>query len=631
MSARKAARKTAYPRALRIALAAVPIAFVSLAGVLWYVRHPASYASPDSAYAIDVSKKVAPKSASVGFTDVSRQAGISYLQNDPDQMRVVRCGAACMAMMMSGGAAAGDADGDGRVDLLVTRMHFPPILYRNKGDGTFEDVTHDAGLDGVKNANGAGWADVDNDGDEDLYLTAIDDTRFYLFINDGKGRFAEEGAARGADVAGAEHHQGFSVAFGDYDRDGWVDIMTTQWGFDLRTSHMRLLRNRGAAAPGRFEDVTAKAGFSTKNDHVWTSLGSVDAALAASYVPKLEAVGALTPSQAADALYYEGFAMFAPNDQKTFSGQLSFAPAFVDLDGDGWQDLAITSDYGTSRIFWNRRDGTFEDGTAAAGVSTEEHGMGSTFGDYDGDGKLDWFVTSIAMPENVCHGAQPGIDCLTSTGNRLYRNRGDRTFEDVTDAMGVRQGYWGWGAAFFDYDDDGDLDLAMTNGMNTKKRYKDDPLRFWKNVGKDKPMVESSKEVGLEDRGSGKGLLTFDYDGDGDQDLFIVNDNAPPRLMRNDGGDRNAWLKVKVRGTRSNRDGFGAKVELVRADGSAPQVREIGAATHFLGQSERTAFFGLGPSDAPVKQVRVFWPASGATQVFTDVPARTVLDAVEPR
>ncbi|HSD12294.1 MAG TPA: CRTAC1 family protein, partial [Patescibacteria group bacterium] len=412
----------------------------------------------------------------------------------------------------------------------------------------------------------------------------------------------------------------------------WIDIMTSQWGFDLRTSHMRLLHNRGAAAPGFFTDVTEKAGFATKNDHVWTSLGSVDAALNASYVDKFMAAGTITASQAAEAIYYDGgVAQAAPNDQRTFSGQLSFAPAFVDLDGDGWQDIAITSDYGTSRIFWNRGDGTFADGTATAGVSEEEHGMGSTFGDYDGDGKLDWFVTSIAMPDGMCAGPDPGIDCLASTGNRLYRNRGDRTFEDATDAMGVRQGYWGWGTAFFDYDNDGDLDLTMTNGMNVKKLFRNDPLRFWENEGPGKRMVEEAARVGLEDRSSGKGLLTFDYDGDGDLDLFVVNDNAPPRLMRNDGGNKNAWLTVRVRGTRSNRDGLGAIVEMVRADGAAAQVREIGAATHFLGQSERAAFFGLGASDAPVKEVRVRWPASGKMQTFTDVPARSVLEATEPR
>ncbi|MEY4744095.1 MAG: hypothetical protein RL272_40 [Candidatus Parcubacteria bacterium] len=616
---------------LQILIFFAPMVLMSVAGVVWYKIRPATPKSIDASFSIDAAKKVAPKTAAVGFTDVTQQAGISYLQNTPELMKSSECGSACMAMMMSGGGAAGDYDGDGNIDLVVTRMHMPPILYRNKGDGTFEDKTADAGLDGVKNMNGAGWADIDNDGDEDLYFTAIDDTRFFLFVNDGRGRFKEEGSKRGADARGSERHQGYSIAFGDYDRDGFVDILTSQWGFDLWTSNFRLLHNRGAAKPGYFEDVTAKAGFATRNDYVWTSLGKLEASLAVVNVGRAEAAGKIPHEEAAHAMYYDGwFDQIVPNDQKVYSGQFSFAPAFVDLDGDGWQDIAVASDFGTSRLFWNGHDGRFADGTAAARISGEEHGMGSTFGDYDGDGRLDWFVTSIGLPENVCKKEEHDVDCVINSGNRLYRNLGDRTFEDVTDKAGVRQGYWGWGAAFFDYDNDGDQDLAMTNGMNTKKRFKDDPFRFWENAGKDAPMVEESTMVGLEDRGSGKGLLTFDYDNDGDLDLFIVNDNAPPRLMRNDGGNKNAWLKVKVRGTRSNRDGLGAIVELREAAGAPAQVREIGAATHFLGQSELTASFGLGASDKPVKEVMIRWPASGKVQTFTDVPARTILEAVEP-
>ncbi|HTK05290.1 MAG TPA: CRTAC1 family protein [Candidatus Eisenbacteria bacterium] len=616
-------------RILRIAAFFTPPLFVTLVGLAWYLRHPAIGMTPDLQYSINTMKKVTPKTSEIGFTDVTQASGISYLQNTPALMKMSKCGATCMAMMMSGGAATTDADDDGDLDLLVTRMHAAPIFYRNKGDGTFEDATKEAGLDGIKNANGAGWADLDNDGDEDLYMTAVDDMRYYLYINDGKGRFTEEAERRGAAVFGLEHHQGYSVAFGDYDRDGWTDILTSQWGFDLRSSNMRLLRNLGPAKPGHFEDVTEHAGFAVRNEHVWYTLGRLEAALAEHYVTKLEDEGKISHERAMDATYYDGsYETTIPNDQSVYSGQFSFAPAFVDLDGDGWQDIAVASDFGTSHLFWNNGDGTFRDGTVDAGVSGEEHGMGSTFGDYDGDGKMDWFVTSIGIPENVCAKQDRQLDCMINSGNRLYRNLGNRKFEDATDKMGVRQGYWGWGTSFFDYDNDGDLDLVMTNGMNTKARYKDDPSRFWENVGKDVPMVERSKEVGLEDRGSGKGLITFDYDNDGDLDLFVVNDNASPRLMRNDGGSGNGWLKVKVRGTASNRDGFGALVEVRAGEGPA-QVREIGASTHFLGQSDKTASFGLGR--AATAEVRVTWPATGRTATFTDVPANSVLEAIEPR
>ncbi|HTM68022.1 MAG TPA: CRTAC1 family protein [Candidatus Binatia bacterium] len=618
-------------RVLRILAFFAPIILVTAAGVAWYVPHPAMRRSADLNYAIDTYHPLKPKTAEVGFTDVSRQAGIQYLQNTAELMRMSKCGQACMAMMMSGGAAAEDYDKDGKIDLLVTRMNNAPILYRNKGDGTFEDKTKDAGLDGVRNANGAGFADIDNDGDEDLYLTTIDDTRFRLYINDGQGHFTEEGAARGADVPGVEHHQGYSVAFGDYDRDGYVDIMTTQWGFDLRESHMRLLHNRGAARPGYFEDVTEKAGFATRNDFVWYTLGEMESSLANVLVDKLKAQGKISEKDADQLTYYDGgHLQSVPGDQKDYSGQFSFSAAFVDLDGDGWQDIAIASDFATSHLYWNNHDGTFTDGTAAAHVSGEEHGMGSTFGDFDGDGRIDWFVTSIGLPEKVCNKPDRPIDCVINSGNRLYRNMGNRTFEDDTDKMGVRQGYWGWGTSFFDYDNDGDLDLAMTNGMNTKVRYRNDPFRFWENEGPDRPMVERSKDVGLEDRSSGKGMLTLDYDGDGDLDLFIVNDNTSPRLMRNDGGNENGWLDVKVRGTASNRDGFGATVELRAKAGGPVQVREIGASTHFLGQSSKAAHFGLGKGDAPVAEVTVHWPATGRTATYKDVTRNTTLEAVEP-
>jgi len=616
-------------RILRIFAFFLPPVFVTLAGLAWYTRHPAIGMTPDLPYTINTMKKVTPKTSDVGFTDVTQSSGISYLQNTPDLMKMSKCGAACMAMMMSGGAATADPDDDGDLDLLVTRMNASPIFYRNKGDGTFEDATKDVRLDGMRNANGAGWADLDNDGDQDLYMTAVDDTRFYLYINDGSGRFAEEAERRGAAVFGLEHHQGYSVAFGDYDRDGWTDILTSQWGFDLRTSNMRLLHNLGPEKPGHFEDVTERAGFSPQNEKVWYTLGTLEAALAKFYITKLVDDGKISEERGMDALYFDGsYDRTVPNDARTYSGQFSFAPAFIDLDQDGWQDVAVASDFGTSHLFWNNHDGTFKDGTVEAGVSGEEHGMGSTFGDYDGDGKLDWFVTSIGIPENVCAQEERHLDCLINSGNRLYRNLGDRTFEDATDKMGVRQGYWGWGASFIDYDNDGDLDLAMTNGMNTKARYRDDPFRFWEHVGNDEPMVERSKEIGLEDRGSGKGLITFDYDGDGDLDLFVVNDNASPRLMRNDGGNKNAWLKVKVRGTTSNRDGLGAVVE-VRAGDRPAQVREIGAGTHFLGQSDSAAFFGLG--DAETAEVRVTWPATGRSATFKDVPGNSILEAIEPK
>ena len=267
---------------------------------------------------------------------------------------------------MSGAVAAGDADGDGHVDLYVTRLEDHDLLFRNRGDGTFEDITTAAGLDTwVFDSNGAAWVDIEKDGDLDLFVSSFGSGRYHLFVNDGAGHFTEDAVARGAALDTGDTHIGYSVAVGDYDRDGWPDLAVAEWRSiplvtDPTKSHTRLLRNRGFAAPGHFEDTTIVAGV----------------------------------------------------DVTTFFANESFvfAPAFVDLDEDGFQDLALASDFGTSLLFWNDGDGTFSEDTSGAMVGTDENGMGSAFGDFDGDGDLDWFVTSIYDPGNSCGWCNWGYD-----------------------------------------------------------------------------------------------------------------------------------------------------------------------------------------------------------------------------
>ena len=520
------------------------------------------------------------------FTDVTEEAGLIYIQHALSAAGscLFNNGAFCEPERITGGTAVADYDRDGWPDVYVTRLDNHDILYRNRGDGSFEDVTATTGLADLQlRSNGAGWADIDNDGDPDLYVTTLVDLRFYLFINDGEGHFSEEGVERGAAIQTEDPHLGMSVAFGDYNRDGWIDIQTTEWKpqtVSTEPSHGRLLRNRGAEAPGFFDDVTAAAG-----------------------------------------VVLDEIASQAGFDRHT--GSYSFAPAFVDLDGDGWQEIAIASDFGKTRLFWNNGDGSFTDGTVAAAVGTDQNGMGSAFGDYDGDGDLDWFVTSIFDANETCDTR----NCNWGyTGNRLYRNDGARSFADATDAAGVRDGGWGWGTVFFDYDNDGDLDLTMTNGFAIPAfsiPYETDPMRLWENDAG--TFTERSAEVGITDTGQGKGLVTFDYDRDGDLDLLVINNHSMPRLYRNDGHNANGWLQVRLVGTTSNRDGLGARVTVTPTAGATPQLREIGVRSHFLGQSERVEHFGLGAqADAAtqrVAEVRVEWPASGIVTVLQDVPA----------
>ena len=267
-----------------------------------------------------------------------------------------------------------------------------------------------------------------------------------------------------------------------------------------------------------------------------------------------------------------------------------FQPQFSDLDRDGHLDVVFSSDSRTSQLFWNNGDGTFTDGTLAAGVGTDKSGMGSALGDYDRDGDLDWFVTAIF--DTPFLGANPG--------NRLYRNNGNRTFTDVTTAAGVRNSgtgselSWGWGAAFLDYDNDSDQDLAMTNGW-IALGYGGDHTTLRQNNG-DGTFTDVSVASGITDTGQGRGLLRVDYDADGDLDFLIANYGAAPILYRNDGGNDANWLRVKTEGTISNRDGIGAFIKVV-PDADLPeqfQVWEVGSGDSYLSQSELTAHFGLG-------------------------------------
>jgi enediyne biosynthesis protein E4 len=522
----------------------------------------------------------------VTFTEVGLEAGLDYLQAPLatevgcHELPPGKC--AFSSVHMSGGAAAGDYDGDGFVDLYVTRLIEPGILYRNRGDGRFEDASEAAGLATDEGGNGAAFGDVDNDGDLDLYVTNVLRKRYALYINDG-GRFEEQGALRGADAASDARHHGFSPAFGDYDADGFIDLHLTEWVQipleDPAPSHARLLRNRGHAAPGYFEDTTELAGVDL--------LGG-------------------------------------PRGTRT-----SYSSRFADLDADGALDLLVVADFGASRLFWNERDG-FLDGTLFSGVGGDQNGMGSALGDYDGDGDLDWFITSIFDPDYRCDNVTCGWGV---TGNRLYRNEGARRFSDATDAAGVRDGGWGWGAEFFDFDNDGALDLVMTNGVDfpnpEAELFRRDPTRLWRNRGGGR-FEDAAARVGLDDRSDGKGLLVFDYDRDGDQDLLIAQHEGRALLFRNDGGEQNAWLSVKLQGRANNRDGVGARLLLTRAPGERPLLREVSGGNGFLGQSEAVAHFGLGAWTAPIHELRVRWP-DGREQVLRAIAPRQRLELFEAR
>ena len=471
----------------------------------------------------------------------------------------------CLPERMSGGAAVADVNGDGALDLYLTNLDGPGHLYRNRGDGRFVDVTPGSGLDQLPaGSNGAAFGDVDNDGRPDLIVTMLATARTYFFHNRDGVHFDEQSGPRGVSLDRPRIHSGFTPTFGDFDNDGWIDLFVTEWSsvewtVGSHPSDQRLLHNLGAQGrPGVFEDVTDRVGVATE-------------------IPVLPVFG--------------------------------FGARLADLDGDGWPDLVLASDFRTSRLFWNEGGRHFVDGTRAAHVGTDENGMGLTVGDYDGDGRQDVFVTSIFGRRPPCG---KGGNCgFAISGNRLFHNEGHRRFRDVTSRAGVRDAGWGWGTAFVDGANRGRLDLVTTSGMVIPgdphtRQYHSGPMRYWSNDGTGH-FRDVATAAGLTPRGPGKGLVVFDADGDGRPDVLVVRDGATPLLYRNRTRAAGHWIDVRVVGHGSNRDGIGAVVT-VRSRGGRAQTVAIGSVTGFLGQSPYVAHFGL--DGARRAAVTVVFPAT---------------------
>ena len=361
------------------------------------------------------------------------------------------------------GVSVGDADGDGRDDLYVAQPSgLPNRLFRNEGDGRFADVTEAAGLAVLDSTSESLFADVDNDGDQDLVL--VTRTGLLLFTNDGKGRFAPvadafrfKGALRGSPT---------SVALADYDRDGFPDLYLCTYAYFIGASEDKagtptpyhdaqngppnvLLRNDGH---GRFVDVTDEVGLNENND------------------------------------------------------RFSFAAAWADYDEDGWPDLLVSNDFGRKNLYHNRglRDGKirFEDVAARAGVEDYGAGMSAAFLDYDDDGHLDIYAgnmwTAAGLRVTSLPGFKPEAPAEVrdlykrhARGNSLFRNRGDGTFEDVTLAAGAEMGRWAWSSDAIDFDSDGSLDLYVANGMFTRdpgEEGQDLDSFFWRQVTARSPL-----------------------------------------------------------------------------------------------------------------------------------------------
>lgn len=502
------------------------------------------------------------------FSDRSATAGINHI------FTITSVISTSEPAHMGGGIAAADVDEDQLIDLyLVGGDGNTNMLFRNNGNNQFSDVSVPSNLDVVHMGSGPAFADIDGDGDLDLFIGSVEGGQIYLFRNDGNS-FTDITQNSGINVT-AENT--ISASFSDYDLDGDVDLFVTHWGNQPQTDTESLWQNNG---DGTFTSASIQSGIADQ---------------------------LIEPTVGIPDLF-----------------DFSFAPVFTDIDGDRDPDLLLASDFGTSAVFKNNGDGTFSK-TTDRDVIIDRNGMGNSAGDYDNDGDMDWFVTSIYEEPTLPD---------ANYGNRLYRNLGDGTFEDVTEAAGVANGGWGWGSCIEDFDNDGDLDLFHVNGWNrdnprdpgSNDQYVADQVRYFESQG-DGTFVEAATEAGLLDTGQGRGTVCFDSDRDGDLDIVITNNEDVNSVVfyRNDLTTNNHYLGVRLEGGGLNTAGIGARIEIEHD--STLQMREIRAGNNFVSQSPAEAHFGLG--SAQIVDITVFWP-DGSQSVLTNVVADQLLTVNQP-
>jgi enediyne biosynthesis protein E4 len=535
-----------------------------------------SQATTSSAKSTQQPAQSAQKGAGVEFVDVTKAAGLKWGFNTlaPGNRYIIET--------MGGGGGFVDYNNDGLLDIyLVCYTQTPQAdsstkprdaLYRNNGDGTFTDVTDKAGISDSMWGMGLAVGDYDNDGWPDLYVTGYGASK--LYHNRRDGTFEDV-----TDRAGVNNRQwGASAAFFDYDNDGYLDLYVTNYlkfdpdgrvpcEFFEGRPYCHIAQFKGSAPAlyhnnrdGTFTDVSEKSGVGRK---AGKGLGGVA----------------------------------------------------LDYNNDGRMDIYQANDNDPNFLFRNNGDGTFtevalESDAALDPDGNARGGMGVDASDVDGDGLLDIFVTNFSGQTNA-----------------LFRNAGDGTFTEETYPLGLGRvsiPMSGFGTKFFDYDDDGREEIFVLNGHPFEPiskvfpdvTYAEPPFLF-ERAGKAFRDVAAEHGAALKKFYLGRGLAVGDFDNDGDPDLLLMNSGEPPALLRNDGGNRNHWLGVRLVGTKSNRDGVGARVTV--AAGGARRTKYRLGGTSYLSASDPRLLFGLG-SNQKVDELEVKWP-SGQTSTLKNLSA----------
>jgi enediyne biosynthesis protein E4 len=564
------------------------------------------------------------------FTDRREASGIDFRHHIPEEG-----GKHWMPVHYDHGSAviAGDVDGDGRPDLYFVSLIGANGLWRNRGDGTFEDWTERAGV-GVADrvSMAASFADADGDGDVDLYVTTIRRGQI-LFLNDGGGRFAAAPGGPGSDLA----THASTGTFLDYDLDGRLDLLLTNVG--RFTSDEERPGGAFAGVPDAFQ-------------------------------------GHLHPERAERHRLYRQLPGGRWQDVSDATGFVDASwsgdASATDFDGDRDPDLYLTNMQGDDR-YWENRDGKWVERTAAHFPKTPWGTMGIKWFDFDRDGDLDLLLTD--MHSDMSQEVPPAEEKAKSEmlwpdeqlqggadnvfGNAFYMNAGDGRFEEVSDLLGL-ENYWPWGVSVADVNADGWEDALVTSSMSYPFRYGVNSLLLNNRAER---FVDAEFLVGLEPRAETKtpwfdvdcggadeahpacqgrdgrwtvwgnlgtrGAVVLDLDGDGDLDVVTNEFNAQPQVLISDLAQKGPirWLEVRLVGTRSNRDGLGARVRLTA--GGATQTRYHDGKSGYMSQSSLPLYFGLGTATA-VEKIEVVWPSGVVQEVTEGLGTNRRIEIVEP-